>query len=615
MLIIGFSLTAVLSYRANYQSSIDSIEQVSTLTIEGIYYQLTTMFARPVNISLTMAHDSLLVDHLTHESEHLGDEEYAETIKTYLETYLRKYDFDSVFLVSSASRRYYNFQGVDRVLTRDDPENTWYFNLMDSEEEYSLNVDNDEVAGADNAITVFVNCKIQDFSGDVLGIVGVGIRIDYLQELLASYERDYNLKTCLIGQDGTIELSTDYNGHSKMDWFRIYNQENIRDQILGWQEDQENIQLWTNAGDVGKGFIVSRYIPELSWHLIVEQNTGELIREMQFQLYQTIAILAIVILIVLVTITSVIRHFSHQVTELMEERQKSFKQATEQLYDNIYELNITRNCSAGKRTAEYFESLGAKGLPFDQCLYVIARKQIKDEFRDGYIHTFLPENIKKEYEQGNNHLQYDFMITQDGVSYYWMRIDAYIFLSTEDNCLHMFTYRKNITEEKKKELQASTDEMTGFYTKTATERLIKDRLNAHPSNRYAFLILDIDNFKQVNDQFGHSFGDFCIRKFTAIIRESFRAEDILGRIGGDEFAVFIPVTSKALVADKAAELSAALHFNCTDGASCWAMSASIGISMTPDDGADFESLYKKADIALYRIKQNGKNGYAFFQEL
>ena len=72
------------------------------------------------------------------------------------------------------------------------------------------------------------------------------------------------------------------------------------------------------------------------------------------------------ILAILLIINSVIRRFNTQVTELVEERQAYFKQATEQLYESIYEMNLTQNCYVGKTTEEYFKSLGAGGLPFDQ---------------------------------------------------------------------------------------------------------------------------------------------------------------------------------------------------------------------------------------------------------
>ena len=423
ILVVGFMLTAAFSYSANYQASLDNIEHVSSLTAESIYYQITTMFTKPVNISLTMAHDSFLIDHISIENEHLEDDGYAESLKDYLNAYQEKYSFDSVFLVSTASGRYYNFNGLDRILTEENPENEWYYNFLNSNTEYTLVVDNDEVAGADNAITVFVNCRIQNSDGEIIGVVGVGIRINSLKQLLASYGEDYHLDVSLINKEGRIEISPHYTGYEAVDWFEVYDNENIRKQILAWEDGGHSLELWTDTKKGNdKSFIVSRYIPELSWHLVVEQDTGALISDMTRKLYMTAAMILVVIIIVLIVITSVIRNFNRQITRLMEERQEVFKRATEQLYDNIYELNITRNCTAGKRTEQYFESLGAKDLPYDQGLRVIASKQIKEEFREGYVNTFTPDNVTREYDKGNNHLRYDFKITQDGINYHWMRM-------------------------------------------------------------------------------------------------------------------------------------------------------------------------------------------------
>ena len=206
------------------------------------------------------------------------------------------------------------------------------------------------------------------------------------------------------------------------------------------------------------------------------------------------------------------------------------------------------------------------------------------------------------------------MITQDGGEYFWMRIDTYIFLCREDQCLHMFTYRKNISEDKKKELLAYTDEMTRFMTKTATKRRISKELLEHPEVPQALFIFDIDNFKQVNDTFGHSFGDFCIKEFTRMIRRNFQEQDILGRIGGDEFVAFITVQDDRCAEKKAEELTKALDFDCTDGEKSCRITASIGVSISPSDGTDFDTLYEKADLALYQTKQRGKNGFTIYSE-
>ena len=190
-----------------------------------------------------------------------------------------------------------------------------------------------------------------------------------------------------------------------------------------------------------------------------------------------------------------------------------------------------------------------------------------------------------------------------------MRIDAYIFFSQEDECIHMFTYRKNINAEKEKEIRASFDEMTGFLTKMETGREITALLSRTAEGVYAFFLFDIDNFKQANDSCGHAFGDYCIREFTSIIRKHFRVNDVLGRVGGDEFAAFIPAPDSEWVEDKAKELSNALRVTCTEGGKSWEMSASIGVSIAPIDGNDFDTLYQKADAALYQTKQRGKNWY------
>ena len=80
----GFLLTAILSYRANYSSALENVEQITDLTSEGIYYQLSTIFTKPVNVSLTMANDSFLKNYLAGEAGRLEDDSYIEPLKEYL---------------------------------------------------------------------------------------------------------------------------------------------------------------------------------------------------------------------------------------------------------------------------------------------------------------------------------------------------------------------------------------------------------------------------------------------------------------------------------------------------------------------------------------------------
>lgn len=621
VIIIGFCLTAVLSYQANFDASLQSIEQVSSLTSEGIYYQMTTTFTKPVNISLTMANDSLLRDLLSNEAAHLEDDGYIGRLREYLGNYQEKYKYDSVFLVSAATGRYYNFRGLDRVLTRDNPENVWYYELLDSSADYAMNVDNDEAAN--NEITVFVNCKIKSDAGATLGIVGVGVRIDYLQSLLQEYEREFGVQTYLIDNTGNIEISTQYTGFERENFFELNAfGSDAKRRILDWTEGEAACSFWTSENETSgqSSYVVARYLPELSWHLVAERNIGPLIEELYRRLIQTVLIILTIIGIILVVITYVIRGFNRKISEMNEKQKEIFRQATEQMYDNIYELNITQNRAAGKSTKRYFESLGMPGdIPYDQALRGIAEKQIKAEYRDGYISTFAPENVLREYEKGNSHLRYDFMIRLESEDYFWLRIDAHTYFWPEDGCVHMFTYRKNIDKEKKQALQmtelAQKDEMTGLYTKMATARQVNRLLEQSTNGRYAFFIFDIDNFKQANDSHGHAFGDSVIITFVDTIKKHFHEDAVIGRIGGDEFVACTVVSGREQADEMGKKLSNALHIQHVVGQMSWNISASIGVAISPENGTTFESLYKRADIALYQTKKRGKDGYTIYQSV
>ncbi len=623
IIIVGFLLTAALSYQANYSTSLTNIEQVTALTSEGIYYQVSGLFTRPVNVSLTMANDSLLMDALENETDHLDDPGYVDTIREYLDTYRKKYGFDSVFLASSASGRYYNFNGLDRVLAPDNPENWWFYTTLESSEETSLVVDNDEVEGAGNRITVFVNCKLTGLDGSILGIVGVGLNIDDLQGLLAGYENDFGVEASLLDEDGLIEISAEYSGYENVSLFQLHGySEDVKSKILGWTEEGKAQTLWANGQDGSQCFLVCRYLPELGWHLVVERDTGALLAQMQRQLLQTLLILIAILSVILFVISYVIRNFNRRIVELTQsveqERRTVFEEATQQMFENIYELDITHNCPANRATEDYFEALGAPiGTPYDKALHIVAEKQIKKEFQQGYINTFLPENVLRSYQEGHETLRYECMISNGG-DYYWMRITGRIVRLESDNSIHMLTYRQNIDKEIRQErlmLQlAQTDEMTGFLTKTVTQRKIEALLRERPEQLYALFIFDIDNFKQANDRFGHRFGDSVILTFTKTIKQNFRQDDIIGRIGGDEFAVFLPVPSRKWAEGKARDLSAALNRVYAEDDKNWQISASIGVAFTSPQGKDYYTLYQYADAALYQTKRRGKNGYTLYQE-
>lgn len=171
--------------------------------------------------------------------------------------------------------------------------------------------------------------------------------------------------------------------------------------------------------------------------------------------------------------------------------------------------------------------------------------------------------------------------------------------------------------EKKKELEdkADTDLLTGLTNKLATERKIKDYMTQNPNSQSMLFILDVDNFKKINDTMGHAFGDEVLRSLGQQIGAIFRATDIIGRIGGDEFMIFLKGVSDDESIRKEAKKVENFFRNFQAGEYVkYAATASIGVAIFPQEGNDFETLYKAADQGLYKAKKRGKNQLAFYRD-
>lgn len=162
---------------------------------------------------------------------------------------------------------------------------------------------------------------------------------------------------------------------------------------------------------------------------------------------------------------------------------------------------------------------------------------------------------------------------------------------------------------------ASIDSLTGLLNKSSSEEELKS-VCKHATG--ALLMIDLDSFKLVNDLHGHSMGDKILISFADIIRAAVRPADIIGRMGGDEFIAFCHgMLDEAGIAHKSDFINESLLKSAKElmGEDMGIpLGASIGCVFVPSGGTNFTELYKKADKALYVVKQNGKHGYKIFTE-
>lgn len=162
---------------------------------------------------------------------------------------------------------------------------------------------------------------------------------------------------------------------------------------------------------------------------------------------------------------------------------------------------------------------------------------------------------------------------------------------------------------------AETDQLTGLYNKVTTERKIKEYFAENPDSQSLLFVLDIDNFKKINDTMGHAFGDEVLREIGQGLKQQFRASDIIGRAGGDEFVILLKhITEDQYVIREAQKLENFFKGLQVGKYTKYSVTSSIGCAVFTKDGEDFETLYKMADEALYKAKQRGKNQLVFYKD-
>ena len=164
---------------------------------------------------------------------------------------------------------------------------------------------------------------------------------------------------------------------------------------------------------------------------------------------------------------------------------------------------------------------------------------------------------------------------------------------------------------------AQVDALTGVYNKEHTQTAIDDFLNKRQTDTlHAFLILDIDKFKQVNDTYGHAAGDQILQHVGQFLKNEFRDDDIIGRIGGDEFIVLMKnVASREAALKRVQDMVThirALKQPAIEGNS---ITFSVGVAFCPENGSHFDELYRNADKALYQTKRNGRNDFSIYQKV
>lgn len=255
---------------------------------------------------------------------------------------------------------------------------------------------------------------------------------------------------------------------------------------------------------------------------------------------------------------------------------------------------------------------------------------IPEEYRAAFL-KYLGQIY---YNQSGDSLKHEVPMKEKDGSMRWIRVACETIRSGDGKPVKAVGYYVDITEERKKSVEnkadkkalellrkqkqkltrmAENDALTGLYNRQTAIPRIKEFLQNMNGETAALIMLDLDNFKLVNDVFGHAYGDSVIAGNAAKLKSFFRQDDIICRIGGDEFLVFCKNIGEEVLENKITQVIEEMRTTYDNGEQKMTFSVSAGYAMMPDQGTEFDDLYQRADIALFAAKTEGRGTFRKFE--
>lgn len=281
-----------------------------------------------------------------------------------------------------------------------------------------------------------------------------------------------------------------------------------------------------------------------------------------------------------------------------------------------YEFNLSAD------VLETFEGQTKDCIPadcqqtLDALTHYTSEHFVLPEDRKKYRRFFSRGHLLELHRQGTSELSLEHRrLRPSGDGFFWARADVQMIDDPFVGAVRFFALIQDIDSSKRRSLElrklSKTDPLTGLYNRAALIKRLGRVLRRSTSARHALIILDIDHFKALNDTYGHQFGDTVLTEVAGALSDCLRSNDFSGRLGGDEFIIFMRgLSDTAIIRDRLNVLRERL---CHLGLTKTPLTVSIGVALFPSHGRSFQELYDKADSALYQAKRQGRDTMVFYE--
>lgn len=329
----------VMSYISLDSVIEDNSRQMTAVISERIHDAINNELTKSIAVSRTMARDEFLIERLKHENEY-DLQTNVKDFADFLTSIREGLGYESTFLVSDGSRYYYSHAGLNKKIdVVNDAHDIWYKVFVEQNKEYELNVDEDQTK--QDSLTIFINTRIEDTDGKLIGVCGMGVQMDNLVDMLRQYEEMYHVNIDMVDQSGLVLVDTD-----------VDNIEHTIDRDVPTVINSDNEYVFKLMGN---SFVGTRYVPDLSWFLVI-RNKGDYVNSAYTKLLiNYLIMLGILVVLMLISIYVVMRR------ESLLDASSSIEVLTGLNSRRVYEEYLTLLRSKGLREVTYV-SLDLNGL-------------------------------------------------------------------------------------------------------------------------------------------------------------------------------------------------------------------------------------------------------------
>lgn len=294
LLVMSISITFV-NYKVSLETTKNQLKnQALPLSLDNIYTDIQKHIIEPYLISSMMAHDTFLVDWLKYDTK---DQKKITNYLTMIKQKFKMYNIYSVFVVDSKTLTYYKQHGKNFKLKLNDNEGLWYTKFMNSDKNDEMNLSFNRY----NELTLYFNFKIFDESNNIIGLTGLSLKIDYVNDILRKFRKNHGFIINFFNENADLILSElkDKQRLEKRDYLNKFKNEIISKEMNVIEYEKNNVHY----------ILRTKYIPELDLYLVVEAKVEDFIKDAKKVFHINLLISLIISFLVLGAIISLLRKY------------------------------------------------------------------------------------------------------------------------------------------------------------------------------------------------------------------------------------------------------------------------------------------------------------------